>query len=103
MTRTIAAHDKSPYPTIGECLRFVVSAFDLRGRGDVAAQKRLDRLANDGDYGWTLFPEILDQMIRQPLAKCTDDEFAIIVARDREAPGSAHTTRSGGPANKASA
>jgi hypothetical protein len=80
MTRTNAAADKSPYPTIGECLRFVVGAFDLRGHGDVVAQKRLDRLANEGDYDWTLFPQILDQMIRQPLAKCTDDEFAMFTA-----------------------
>lgn len=80
MTRTNAADNKSPYPTIGECLRFVVGAFDLRGHGDVVAQKRLDRLANEGDYDWTLFPEILDQMIRQPLAKCTDDEFAMFAA-----------------------
>lgn len=80
MTRTIAAHDKSPYPTIGECLRFVVRAFDLRGHGDAAARKLLDRLANEGDYDWTLFPEIMDQMIRQPLTKCTDDQFAEFAA-----------------------
>ena len=80
MTRTNAADNKSPYPTIGECLRFIVGAFDLRGHGDVAARKLLDRLASEGDYDWTLFPEILDQMIRQPLAKCTDDEFAMFVA-----------------------
>ena len=80
MTRTIAAHDKSPYPTIGECLRFVVRAFDLRGHGEVAARKLLDRLAIEGDYDWTLFPEIMDQMIRQPLTKCTDDQFAKFAA-----------------------
>jgi hypothetical protein len=80
MTRTNAADNRSPYPTIGECLRFVVGAFDLRGHGDAAARKLLDRLANEGDYDWTLFPEILNQMIRQPLAKCTDEEFATFTA-----------------------
>ena len=52
----------------------------MRGHGDAAARKLLDRLANEGDYDWTLFPEILDQMIRQPLAKCTDEEFATFTA-----------------------
>lgn len=80
MTRTIAEDKKSPYPTIGECLRFVVGAFDLRGHGDAVARKRLDRLANEGDYNWALFPQILDQMIWQPLIKCADEEFASFTA-----------------------
>lgn len=78
--RTSATTDKPPYPTIGECLRFIVGAFDLRGHGDETVRKRLDRLANEGDYDWTLFPQILDQMIWRPLRKCTDEEFANFIA-----------------------
>lgn len=74
--RTITITQKPPYPTIGECLRFIVGAFDLRGHGDAMARKRLDRLANEGDYDWTLYPTLIDQLILQPLAKCTDGEFA---------------------------
>lgn len=70
------AIERPPYPTIGECLRFIVGAFDLRGHGDATASKRLDRLAKEGDYDWTLYPTLVDQLILQPLAKCTDDEFA---------------------------
>ena len=80
MTQATKAADRPPYPTVGECLRFVVNAFDLRVHGPEAARKRLDRLAKEGDYDWTLFPQLLDQMISLPLTKCTDEEFANFVA-----------------------
>jgi hypothetical protein len=35
-------------------------------------EKSLDRLVAKGDYDWTLFPQILEEMVRRPLAHHPD-------------------------------
>lgn len=63
------------YPTLGEGLRFFAAAFDLRTRTDEGAAKRLDRAAREGDFDWQLFPELVNEVIRQPMRQQGDLEF----------------------------
>jgi len=57
---------KAPYPSIGECLRFIVGAIDGKSI-DSAVGKKLDRLVKDGDFDWSVTAEIVEKLIVQPL------------------------------------
>lgn len=59
---------KPPYPTTGEMCRLLAGAFDTKS-ADPVLSKKLDRLARDGDFDWSLRPQIVDGLVLEPLQK----------------------------------
>lgn len=66
-------HDP-PYPRLGEALRFVAGALDTKHRN-----RDVDRLAREGDFDWELFPDLVDQLICEPLARKVDPAFSEMI------------------------
>lgn len=60
-----------PYPRLGEVLRTLLGAFDMKGD-----DPRIDRFARDGDYDCELFDIIRRERLIKPLAKWIGDDFA---------------------------
>lgn len=75
----VAPFAKPPYPMIGELCRLVARAFDTKA-ADPEAAKKLDRLAREGDFDWSLSEHIKEKLILKPLRKM-DDEFALFVQK----------------------
>ncbi|MGJ3258036.1 MAG: ankyrin repeat domain-containing protein [Rhodospirillales bacterium] len=57
---------KPPYPTLGEVCRLLAAAFDTKST-DPEIRKRLDRLAREGDFDWSLPPQIIEALLLKPL------------------------------------
>ena len=77
MTRNL---EYAAYPTLGEMLRFVIGALDLRARGDATEKKRLDRAAREGDFDAEAFDELVVALVEAPFAEEGDPEFGYFVA-----------------------
>lgn len=77
MTRNL---EYAAYPTLGEMLRFVIGALDLRARGEAADKKRLDRAAREGDFDAETFDELVVALVETSFAKEGDPEFGHFVA-----------------------
>lgn len=63
-----------PYPTIGEICQLLSAAFDTKA-ADRGVRKKLDRLAREGDFDWTLRSEVIGALLVDPL-KTLDPEFS---------------------------
>jgi hypothetical protein len=66
--------DNPPYPRFGECFRTLALAFDTK-----AGNREVDRLAREGDYDWSLLPQLTDELLLTPLSKYVDPEFASLL------------------------
>jgi hypothetical protein len=65
-----------PYPRIGEALRFLAGALDVKRRN-----RAVDRLAREGDFDWEQLPQLIDELIREPLARQIDPAFSELVGQ----------------------
>lgn len=65
-----------PYPRLGEIYRAAAVAI-----GTKAGNRYVDRLAREGEFDWTLLPDLGDELLVGPLAKSVDPEFADLVAQ----------------------
>lgn len=65
-----------PYPRLGEIYRAAAVAI-----GTKAGNRDIDRLAREGEFDWTLLPDLGDELLIGPLAKKVDPEFADLVAQ----------------------
>ena len=63
-----------PYPRLGEIYRTLAKALDTK-----ASNRAIDRLAQDGDFDWSLLPTLREELVTTPLQRYTDDEFAALV------------------------
>lgn len=79
-TRVTRSLEYAAYPTLGEMLRFVIVALDLRARGDAAEKKRLDRAAREGDFDAEAFDKFVVALVETPLAEEGDPEFGHFIA-----------------------
>lgn len=77
MTRKL---EYAAYPTLGEMLRFVIGALDLRARGDATEKKKLDRAAREGDFDAEAFDDLIVALVETPFAEQGDPEFGHFVA-----------------------
>ncbi len=57
---------KPPYPTLGEVCRLLTAAFDTKST-DAEIRKKLDQLAREGDFDWSLPPQIIEALLLNPL------------------------------------
>lgn len=57
---------KPPYPTLGEVCQLLSSAFDTKS-ADAKTRKKLDRLARDGDFDWSLPRQSIEVLLLKPL------------------------------------
>lgn len=73
----ISMMTKPPYPMIGEVCQLMTGAFDTKST-DASLRKKLDRLAREGDFDWSLRSRIIEELLIQPLRKF-DSEFASFV------------------------
>lgn len=48
----------TPYPTLGECVRFLAISLDTKS-GD----RDVDRLAQDGDFNWSLLDDVIQRLL----------------------------------------
>jgi len=55
-----------PYPTLGEVCQLLSSAFDTKS-ADAKTRKKLDRLARDGDFDWSLPRQSIEVLLLKPL------------------------------------
>ena len=65
-----------PYPRLGEVYRTFARAFDTKNKN-----RDVDRLAREGEFDWSLLPELGESLIVTPLRKYTDPEFADVIAQ----------------------
>ena len=63
---------KPPYPTLGEACQLLASAFGTKS-ADPAVRKKLDRLARDGDFDWSLRPHVIEALLVKPLKDLDPD------------------------------
>ncbi len=64
------ADNPPPYPRIGELYRAVAGALDTK-----AQNRKVDRLAREGEFDWSLLSELSDELINAPLGKYIDADF----------------------------
>ncbi|GAA0250782.1 hypothetical protein GCM10009126_15300 [Rhodanobacter caeni] len=76
MTEERNAMDRPPYPRIGELYRALAGALDTKGK-----DRAVDRLAREGEFDWTLLPELREGLVMRPIRDATDDAFAGVLAR----------------------
>ncbi|MBJ6981997.1 hypothetical protein [Luteimonas sp. MC1572] len=77
MTRKLAY---AAYPTLGEALRFVIAAFDLRVRAEPGHVKRLDRMATVGDFDSELFNKLVEALVEKRLSDLGDPTLGVFLA-----------------------
>lgn len=77
------AQPATPYPTIGEICQLVAEAFDTKSF-DPKMRKKLDRLAREGDFDWSLRSEIIETLVTKPLGKRLGREFADFIGRSAQ-------------------
>lgn len=65
---------KPPYPTLGEVCQLLATAFDTKST-DANIRKKLDRLAREGDYDWTIPSKAIESLLLEPLRNF-DPDFA---------------------------
>lgn len=66
-----------PYPTIGEICQLLSGAFGTKA-ADASVRKKLDRLAREGDFDWSLRSEVIEALLVGPLRNL-DPEFSDVV------------------------
>jgi hypothetical protein len=76
MTDEKAAIDRPPYPRIGELYRALAGALDTKAR-----DRTVDRLAREGEYDWSVFPVLREELVTSRSRDATDDAFAEVVGR----------------------
>lgn len=76
LTRSL---EYAAYPTLGEMLRFVIGALDLRARGETTEKKKLDRAAREGDFDAETFDELVVSLVETPLLEEGDPQFGHFV------------------------
>lgn len=57
---------KPPYPTIGESCQLLAGAFGTKS-ADPLVRKKLDRLAREGDFDWSLRQQVVEALLVEPL------------------------------------
>jgi hypothetical protein len=60
---------KPPYPSLGEIIQLLATAFGTKS-ANAEIRKKLDRLAREGDFDWSLPSQTVDELLLKPL-----DEF----------------------------
>jgi ankyrin repeat protein len=60
-----------PFPAIGELIRFIARAFDVKN-----TNKKLDNFAQDFNFNWFTENEIVEDGIYQPIKKFVDKDFS---------------------------
>lgn len=61
----------TPFPAIGELIRFIARAFDVKN-----TNKKLDNFAQDFNFNWFAENEIVEDGIYEPIKKFVDKDFA---------------------------
>lgn len=61
----------TPFPAIGELIRFIARAFDVKN-----TNKKLDNFAQDFNFNWFTENEIVEEGIYEPIKKFVDKDFA---------------------------
>ncbi|MDP3270079.1 MAG: ankyrin repeat domain-containing protein [Legionella sp.] len=61
----------TPFPAIGELIRFIARAFDVKN-----TNKKLDNFAQDFNFNWFTENEIVEDGIYEPIKKFVDKDFA---------------------------
>ena len=63
---------KPPYPTQGEIIQLLATAFGTKS-ANAETRKKLDRLAREGDFDWSLRSQIVDELLLKPLGEFDPD------------------------------
>ena len=63
---------KPPYPTQGEIIQLLATAFGTKS-ANAEIRKKLDRLAREGDFDWSLRSQIIDELLLKPLGEFDPD------------------------------
>ncbi|MFZ4701028.1 MAG: ankyrin repeat domain-containing protein [Candidatus Methylumidiphilus sp.] len=69
-----------PYPRFGEIYRLLALALDTKSSNKDRGRD-LDRLAREGDYDWSLLPNLSEEFIKKPLRKYLDEAFVTTLVR----------------------
>ena len=80
IVNTTVDNEPTPFPTIGELVRFIARAFDIKN-----TNKKLDTFAQDFNFNWLTENELVDDGIREPLNNNIGEVFADwVIARIRK-------------------
>lgn len=73
-----------PYPRLGEIFQVLAGALDTksdsRHRRQLSNQK-LDRMAREGEFDWSLMPTLAQELIVDPLEDYVDSGFAGLIGQ----------------------
>lgn len=78
---------KPPYPTLGEIIQLLATAFGTKS-ANAEIRKKLDRLAREGDFDWSLPSQIVDELLLKPLDEFDPDysefvgDFVIFILKE---------------------
>lgn len=61
----------TPFPTIGDLIRFIARAFDVKN-----SNKKLDKFAQDYNFNWFTETELVKESIYEPLTRLVDKDFS---------------------------
>ncbi|CAJ0893703.1 ankyrin repeat domain-containing protein [Ralstonia flatus] len=63
-----------PYPTIGECIRALAGALDVKH-----SDRHVDRLAREGDFDWAKIDEVIQKLLVDGMARVIGEDAQTLV------------------------